>query len=514
MELVAPAGNLEKLKYAYTYGADAVYIGLKKFSLRIKADNFYEDEYKTITELKKQFPGKKLFCALNISFHNKDIDNFLSELDYFRAYPIDSFIVQDIGMVPVLQKNFPNAALHLSTQANCINREAVKMYKSLGFKRVVLGRETSLAEIREIKDYVPEMELECFAHGAMCISYSGRCLMSAYLTGRSANAGFCSHTCRWNFSVGEAKDLAESGKLYLTEEKRKDEHFPVFEGENFTAVLSSKDLCMIDHLDDMKKAGVDSLKIEGRMKSLYYVAMTTRAYRKAIDAQEGRITKEDAAPYIAELYKASHREFGTGFYYSREDADVTTVGESSSDYELAATIGAPLSAVETQALCKKGEALEAEFNAKLEAMHPDAKAAKLKDLAAHPDKMPHACRCTGEQRLYVCNALNRIDEKTYVEYVGPDCTGIPDTNFRFVDPETGCFTPFISHNQAYYLYTDKPVQENWIIRTRAADTTGAPQNCRTRTATNSTQAATNRTQAATNRTQTAARTAETTGGAR
>ncbi len=512
MELVAPAGNLEKLKYAYTYGADAVYIGLKKFSLRIKADNFYEDEYKTITELKKQFPGKKLFCALNISFHNKDIDNFLSELEYFRAYPIDSFIVQDIGMVPVLQKNFPNAALHLSTQANCINREAVKMYKSLGFKRVVLGRETSLAEIREIKDYVPEMELECFAHGAMCISYSGRCLMSAYLTGRSANAGFCSHTCRWNFNVAEAKDLAESGKLYLTEEKRKDEHFPVFEGENFTAVLSSKDLCMIDHLDDMKKAGVDSLKIEGRMKSLYYVAMTTRAYRKAIDAQEGRITKEDAAPYIAELYKASHREFGTGFYYSREDADVTTVGESSSDFELAATIGAPLSDAETQALCEKGAALEAQFKARLDAMHPEAKAAKLKDYADHPDKVPHACCCTGSgsaattaptgnapvaaPKLYVCNALNRIDEKTYVEYVGPDCTGIPDTDFRFVDPETGCFTPFISHNQAYYLYTDKPVQENWIIRTRAAtadssraaETTGAPQNRRTR-ATDTAQAA-------------------------
>ncbi len=488
MELVAPAGNLEKLKYAYTYGADAVYIGLKKFSLRIKADNFYEDEYKTITELKKKFPGKKLFCALNISFHNKDIDNFLSELDYFRAYPIDSFIVQDIGMVPVLQKNFPNAALHLSTQANCINREAVKMYKSLGFKRVVLGRETSLAEIREIKDAVPEMELECFAHGAMCISYSGRCLMSAYLTGRSANAGFCSHTCRWNFSVGEAKDLAESGKLYLTEEKRKDEHFPVFEGENFTAVLSSKDLCMVDHLDDMKNAGVDSLKIEGRMKSLYYVAMTTRAYRKAIDALEGRISQEDAAPYIAELYKASHREFGTGFYYSREDADVTTVGESSSDYELAATIGAPLSAEETQELCKKGASLEAEFNARLDAMHPEAKAAKLKDYADHPDKVPHACCCTGSAnsaaaRLYVCNALNRIDEKTYVEYVGPDCTGIPDTDFRFVDPETGCFTPFISHNQAYLLYTDKPVQENWIIRTRAAtDANGTPQNCRTRAA--------------------------------
>lgn len=467
MELVAPAGNLEKLKYAYNYGADAVYIGLKKFSLRIKADNFYEDEYKTITEIKKQFPGKRLFCALNISFHNKDIDNFISELDYFKSYPIDSFIIQDIGMVPIIQKYFPNANLHLSTQANCINREAVKMYRSLGFRRVVLGRETSLAEIREIKDAVPEMEIEVFGHGAMCISYSGRCLMSAYLTGRSANAGFCSHTCRWNFSVGEAKDLAESGRLYITEEKRPDEHFPIFEGENFTAVLSSKDICMVDHLDDMKKAGVDSLKIEGRMKSLYYVAMTTRAYRKAIDALEGRIAKEEASPYIAELYKASHREFGTGFYYSREDADVTTCGESSSDYELAATVGAPVSEGEMKALSEKGIAAEKAFQDQLEAMHPDAKAAKLKDLEDHPDKVLHPYRGPEDGNLYVCNALNRIDELSYTEYVGPDCIGISDTEFRFVDPETGCYTPFISHNQAYLLCTRKPIEENWIMRTRA-----------------------------------------------
>ena len=187
MELVSPAGNIEKLRYAYAYGADAAYIGLKKFSLRVKADNFYGEEYNEIKALKEKYPGKRLFCALNISFHNKDIDNFISDIDYFKLYPFDSFIVQDVGMIPILQKYFPSTALHLSTQANCINREAVKLYKSLGIKRVVLGREASLVEIREIKDAVPEMELEVFGHGAMCIAYSGRCLMSAYLTARSAN---------------------------------------------------------------------------------------------------------------------------------------------------------------------------------------------------------------------------------------------------------------------------------------------------------------------------------------
>ncbi|MDE5776764.1 MAG: U32 family peptidase, partial [Treponemataceae bacterium] len=282
MELLSPAGNVQKLYYAYAYGADAAYIGLKKFSLRVKADNFYGEEFNRVAELKKQFPQKKLYCALNILFHNRDIDSFLQNIEYFKNYPIDSFIVQDLGIVPILQKHFPEAALHLSTQASCINREAAKMYKSLGFKRIVLGRETSLAEIRQIKDAVPEMELEAFVHGAMCIAYSGRCLLSAYLTNRSAQRGFCSHTCRWNFDLKSkegAKQLAQSGELFLEEQNRKGEFFPVFEGEDFTAILSSKDLQMIGHLADMKAAGIDALKIEGRMKSVYYTALVTRAYR-------------------------------------------------------------------------------------------------------------------------------------------------------------------------------------------------------------------------------------------
>ncbi|HPX14781.1 MAG TPA: peptidase U32 family protein, partial [Treponemataceae bacterium] len=195
MELVAPAGNLEKLTYAWEYGGDAAYIGLKNFSLRVKADNFHDDEHRIIADLKARYAAegrqKRLFCALNIAFRNRDIDAFLDQKDYFRAYPFDAFIVQDMGIIRILQKEFPDMPLHLSTQANCLNAEAVKMYRDLGIRRVVLAREASLAEIAEIKQRVPDMELECFAHGAMCIAYSGRCLMSAYMTGRSANAGFC-----------------------------------------------------------------------------------------------------------------------------------------------------------------------------------------------------------------------------------------------------------------------------------------------------------------------------------
>ena len=209
MELLSPAGNVEKLKYAYFYGADASYIGLKNFSLRVKADNFYQDEYKKVIELKEKFPGKKLHCALNISFHNHEIDRLIENIPYFKQYPIDAFIIQDLGIVPIIQKNFPDAQLHLSTQASCMNREAVKMYKSLGFSRVVMGREASLKEIAEIKDAVPDMEIECFIHGAMCIAYAGRCLMSSYLTGRRAQEGFCSHTCRWDYDVLTAKKIAE-----------------------------------------------------------------------------------------------------------------------------------------------------------------------------------------------------------------------------------------------------------------------------------------------------------------
>ncbi|MCQ2982769.1 MAG: U32 family peptidase [Treponemataceae bacterium] len=485
MELLSPAGNIEKLRYAYAYGADAAYIGLKRFSLRVKADNFYEDEFKEITALKNQYPGRRLHCALNIAFHNRDIDHFLSEIDYFKAYPIDAFIVQDLGIVPILQKHFPNTELHLSTQASCMNREAVKMYRDIGFSRVVLGRETSLAEVKEIKDAVPEMELECFAHGAMCIAYSGRCLMSAYLTGRSAQGGFCSHTCRWNFQLAgreldphhiltaeEAKELAKNGTLALQEQERPGEYFPVFEGDDYTAILSSKDLCMVDHLADMKAAGVDSLKIEGRMKSLYYVAMTTRAYRKALDALDGKITAAEAEPYVNELYHAAHREFGTGFFYSREDADKTTVGESSSDYELIGTVGEELTATEAADILKAGDQRVAQFQQDLEAMHPAARKARDIDLAEHPDKIPHSASekvDLTKGRLFRYSAMNRIDVGTEIEFVGPDIISVKDADFILINPEDGTLMNWVSHHHDCLIFTGKNINTNYIVRTKTAD---------------------------------------------
>lgn len=475
IELLSPAGNVEKLYYAYAYGADAAYIGLKRFSLRVKADNFYEDEYKKVIELKKQFPGKRLHCALNISFHNRDIDNFLDNIDYFKAYPIDAFIVQDIGMVPILQKYFPEAELHVSTQASCVNREAVKMYKSMGFKRVVLGREVTLKEIREIKDAVPDMELEAFAHGAMCIAYAGRCLMSAYLTARSAQAGACSHTCRWDFDVladpSKAKQIAETGALVLEEKKRPGEYFPIYEGDDFTAVLSSKDLRMVEHLDDMIKAGVDSLKIEGRMKSVYYVALVTRAYRKALDAIEGKISSAEAQPFIDELENVSHRESGTGFYYNPSEANKCVSGATDSRYILAAEIGEKLTDEEAAKVCEAGAAFHKAKQDELDNMHPKAREARLKDYEMHPDKNPPVAEKAEGWNMYRINPLNMIKTGDDIEFISPDvvATKASKEDWKLVNPEDGTIRSWVCDGHECVLYTKVPLQSGALIRIEDPD---------------------------------------------
>ena len=486
MELLSPAGNVKKLYYAYAYGADAAYIGLKHFSLRVKADNFYGDEYEAVCELKKRFPGKKLYCALNIAFHNDDIASFQNDIDYFKRYPIDAFIVQDLGIVPILQKEFPDAALHLSTQASCINASAALFYKRLGFKRIVLGREASLKEIREIKDAVPDVELEAFCHGAMCIAYSGRCLMSAYLTGRSAQSGFCSHTCRWNFSVSadgnrflsadenrffnasDAKRLASSGALGLSEEKRAGEYFPIFEGDAFTAVLSSKDLNMIDKLSDMKDAGIDAIKIEGRMKSAYYVALVTRAYRKALDALDGKITSEAAAPFIAELENVPHRESTTGFYYGREEADVTTSGASDSPYALAAEIGNEVSEEKQRAIFLRGQKTVRDFQSSLAALCDEARLARKRDLKRHPEKIPAAAEKKDGWRMYEFTPFNKIDAADTLEIISPGCAlqKAEEGRWCLIDPETGTVRSWTFDGHPCVLYSSMPLECASLVRIR------------------------------------------------
>ena len=393
MELLSPAGNIEKLYYAYEYGADAAYIGIKNFSLRAKADNFSADEYEAIRRVKG---NKKLYTALNIYFHDSDIETLEKESDYIHQYPLDGFIISDIGILGYLKKNFPGKELHLSTQANCVNTEAARMYHDMGIKRIVLGRELSLKEIEAIKNNVPGLEIEVFAHGAMCLAYSGRCFLSKYLADRSANQGDCAHSCRWQYRV-------------LEESERPGEYFPVVQGENFTSILSSKDLCMIDHLKELKDAGVDSIKIEGRMKSIYYTAVITRAYRKQLDYIEG-ISKEDPKPYVDEIFNVSHREFSTGFYYGKDEIEMPTFKSYMSEAQF-------LGSVEEQA----GEG------------------------------------------IYRLDVKNQILASDSIEYIGPDLLYLADEGFTLLDEDMQS-VPKTDHGKIAYIKTDKKLKKGYIIR--------------------------------------------------
>lgn len=304
IELLAPAGDLEKLKIAVEYGADAVYFGGEMFSLRAGAGNLTIPEIEEGVEYAHS-KGAKCHMAMNIFAHNEDIEPLRRYLESIRHIPIDAFIVSDPGVITVLKDVIPDAELHISTQANMTNYVTANFWYNMGVKRLVLARELTLGEIREIRQRIPEdLDLESFVHGAMCISYSGRCLLSNYMIDRDANRGMCAHPCRWKYK--------------LVEEKRPGEYYPVEEDNRGTYIMNSKDLCMLEHLPDLIDAGVSSFKIEGRMKSVFYVATVVSAYRKAIDSYmaDPENYSFDYSWYN-EMLKASHREFTTGFYYDK-----------------------------------------------------------------------------------------------------------------------------------------------------------------------------------------------------
>jgi len=309
-ELLAPAGDLEKLQMAIAYGADAVYLGGKQFSLRANATNFDTDELqKAITYAHSN--NVKVYVGVNIFAHNQDFDGLKDYLQSLKDMGADAIIVADLGVFNIARQ-IPGLEIHISTQANITNYQSAMLYKSLGASRVILARELSLGEIAEITtrtanvtDNAPSFETEVFVHGAMCVSYSGRCLLSNYMANRDANKGDCAQPCRWNY--------------YLTDEQRPGQHIPVYEDERGTYILNSKDLCMIQHIPELIATGVSSLKIEGRMKTAYYVATAVRAYREAIDdyfkCPSLYESKKDY--YLQELKKSSNRDFFTGFYLDR-----------------------------------------------------------------------------------------------------------------------------------------------------------------------------------------------------
>ncbi|MFW5696086.1 MAG: peptidase U32 family protein, partial [Alkalispirochaeta sp.] len=275
MELLSPAGNLEKLATAFRYGADAAYIGVAGFSLRAHADTLGGDPKQMAARIREiKPPGRRLYAALNLFAHQQDLDRLPEALEVLHELPIDAVILADIGLIDPVTTALPEVELHLSTQANCTNAAAAKLYHRLGFSRIVPARELSLDEVKAIKDAVPGLELEVFVHGAMCMAYSGRCVMSDVMAGRSANRGDCAQSCRWKYSVEHYR---------LEEEQRPGEYIPVETDGRFTTILSSRDLMLFDHVAELMSAGVDAAKIEGRMKSSLYTAAVTRSYRAAID---------------------------------------------------------------------------------------------------------------------------------------------------------------------------------------------------------------------------------------
>ena len=306
-ELLVPASSLEVLKVAVIYGADAVYIGGEAFGLRAKAKNFSkEDMCEGIAFAHSH--GVKVYVTVNILAHNRDLEGVREYLQELKEIGPDALIIADPGIFMYAKEICPEIERHISTQANNTNYETYRFWYRLGAKRVVTARELSLKEIREIRANIPDdMEIETFIHGAMCISYSGRCLLSNYLVGRDANQGACTHPCRWKYAV--------------VEEKRPGEYLPVYENERGTYIFNSKDLCMIEHIPELIDAGIDSFKIEGRMKTALYVATVARTYRKAIDdyQKDPELYKKNMPWYLDQISNCTYRQFTTGFFFGKPD---------------------------------------------------------------------------------------------------------------------------------------------------------------------------------------------------
>ena len=382
-ELLAPAGNMEKLKMALIYGADAVYLGGKAFGLRAFGGNFDYDELKEAVDFAHKL-GRKVYVTVNIFPHNSDMEKLPEYLAYLNEIRVDAMLIADLGIFTLAKKYAPDTDIHISTQANNTNWVTVNTWADMGASRVVLAREMSLGEIRTIREKCP-VELEMFVHGAMCISYSGRCLMSNYMTGRDANRGSCAQACRWKYA--------------LVEEKRPGQYFPIEEDDRGTYFFNSKDMCLLPHIGDVIDSGVDSLKIEGRMKSVHYAASIVKAYRAAIDSYcEDPEHFELKQEWLDELGKVSHRQYTTGFYYNKptEDDQIygTTSYEQTSDF-----VGLVLSydeatgyaMVEQRNNMKKGQEIEIfqpnlpGYRMILDEMYNDE--GELIDVAPHPQQL-------------------------------------------------------------------------------------------------------------------------------
>lgn len=312
-EILSPAGDMECLCSALQFGADAVYVAGKNFGMRTASKNFSQEELKIACDTVHKM-GKKLYLTCNTLPRNNDVATMPDFLSYCQECSVDALIIADLGVFELAKKYAPNVERHISTQGGIINYESANAWYNMGASRVVLAREMTLLEIADMRAKIPsKLEIECFVHGAMCVSFSGRCLISSFMTGRDANRGDCAQPCRW--------------KYHLYEENRDGQFFPVVEENGGTYLYNSRDLCMIEHIDELTKAGISSFKIEGRAKSAYYTAVTTNAYRHALDDYLSCPEQFTLAPWIKEeLEKISHREYSTGFFFGTEPGQTTDNG--------------------------------------------------------------------------------------------------------------------------------------------------------------------------------------------
>lgn len=362
-ELLIPASSLEVLKAAVIYGADAVYIGGEAFGLRAKAKNFSMEEMAEGIAFAHE-KGVKVYVTANILAHNGDLEGaaeYFEELKNMKPDTPDALIISDPGMFTIAKRVWPEVEIHISTQANNTNYETYLFWWGLGAKRVVSARELSLAEIKGIRERIPEdMEIESFIHGAMCISYSGRCLLSNYFTGRDANKGACTHPCRWKYAV--------------VEEQRPGEYLPVYENDRGTYIFNSKDLCMIGYIPEIVDAGIDSLKIEGRMKTALYVATVARTYRRAIDDfyESPEKYRANMDWYLEEIAKCTYRQFTTGFYFGKPD-ETTQIYDSNTYVNEYIYLGFIEEKKDAQNLCRITQRNKFCVGDSIEIMKPDGR---------------------------------------------------------------------------------------------------------------------------------------------
>lgn len=347
-ELLAPAGNMEKMRMALLYGADAVYLAGKSFGMRAQSGNFTEEELGEAVEIAHSM-GKKVYVTVNIMPHNEELEQLPDYLKILQAKQVDALIVSDLGVWRLIQEHIKDMPVHISTQANNVNWASALTWQEMGAQRIVLARELSLPEIKKIREKC-QAQLEMFVHGAMCIAYSGRCLLSSYMTGRDANQGMCAQACRWGYN--------------LVEEQRPGEYFPVFEDEHGTYVFNSRDLCLLEYLPQLIDAGVDSFKIEGRMKSVHYVATVVSVYRQAIDSYlaspKDFVAKKE---WQEELAKISHRSYTNGFIEGRpnENAQVYTTSSYQQTHDFVGLVNDYADGfliIEQRNNVKQGETLE------------------------------------------------------------------------------------------------------------------------------------------------------------